>query len=120
MTGSLGRLARAILIVLVLTVSLALLPYLGLPYQPLQVTAMRLASVLYHDGCPDYDHNGIIEAYDIGQVALRWTLTAANPDPDNDPNTPNYGPEYDLEYDGVIDMLDIMDAAENVGEFCDD
>lgn len=114
------RFSRAILIVLALAGSLSVLPYVGLPYQPLEVTAMRLASILYHDGCPDYDHNGIIEPYDIGQVALRWTLTAVNPDPDNNPNTPNYGPEYDLEFDGVIDMLDIMDAAENVGEFCDD
>lgn len=120
MTGTIRRFSRAILIVLALAVSLAFLPYLGLPYQPLQVTAMRLASILYHDGCPDYDHNGIVEAYDIGQVALRWTLTAANPDPDNNPATPNYGPEYDLEFDGVINMEDIMEAADEFGEFCDD
>lgn len=120
MTGTIRRFSRAILIVLVLTVSLALLPYLGLPYQPLEVTAMRLTSILYHDGCPDYDHNGYTDAYDIGQVALRWMTTAANPDPDNNPNTPNYGPEYDLEFDGVIDMDDIIEAAEQFGEFCDD
>lgn len=120
MKGTLPRFARAVLVVLVLAVSLGLLPYLGLPYQPLQATAMRLASILYHDGCPDFDHNGVTDAFDIGQVALRWTLTAANPDPDNNPNTPNYEPQYDLEFDGVVDMLDIMDAAEEFGEFCDD
>ena len=113
------RLSRAVLVVLALAVSLALLPYMGLPYQPLEVTAMRLTSILYHDGCPDYDHNGIIEAYDIGQVALRWTLTAANPDPDGDPGTPNYAPEYDLEFDGVIDMRDITEVTKDFGDTCD-
>jgi hypothetical protein len=120
MNRPIKKLARALLIVLILSVSLAALPYVGLPYQPLAVTALRLNSILYHDGCPDYDHNGIVEAYDIGEVALRWLLTAANPDPDQNPLTPNYGPQYDLRFDGVINMRDIMEAAEDFGEFCDD
>ncbi|MCB9153129.1 MAG: hypothetical protein H6649_03605 [Caldilineae bacterium] len=35
------------LIVTVLAMSLALLPMIGLPYQPLEATAARLNSVLY-------------------------------------------------------------------------
>lgn len=35
----------------------------------------------------------------------------ANPDPDNDPATPNYEARYDRNGDGVITMLDIMGVA---------
>ena len=43
----LKRLVRAVVIVAALAVSLALLPMLGLPYQPLEATAARLNTVLY-------------------------------------------------------------------------
>lgn len=43
----LKRFVRAVVIVAVLAVSLALLPMLGLPYQPLEATAARLNTVLY-------------------------------------------------------------------------
>ncbi len=45
--NGLKRAVRAVLIVAVLAVSLALLPMIGLPYQPLEATAARLNSVLY-------------------------------------------------------------------------
>ena len=41
------RLVRALVIVMALAVSLALLPMLWLPYQPLEATAARLNTVLY-------------------------------------------------------------------------
>ncbi|MCA9868817.1 MAG: hypothetical protein KDI03_20820 [Anaerolineae bacterium] len=45
--NGLKRTVRAMLIVTVLAMSLALLPMIGLPYQPLEATAARLNSVLY-------------------------------------------------------------------------
>lgn len=41
------RMMRASLVVVVLAASLALLPAIGLPYQPLQTTAERLSTALY-------------------------------------------------------------------------
>lgn len=45
--NGLKRLVRAVVIVAALAGSLALLPMLGLPYQPLEATAARLNTVLY-------------------------------------------------------------------------
>lgn len=44
----------------------------------------------------------------IQAVAGRWGLTAANPDPDGNPATPNYEAQFDLDLDGDIDSADIM------------
>ncbi len=41
------RVTRAVLVVAVLAASLALLPAVGLPYQPLEATVQRLSSALY-------------------------------------------------------------------------
>lgn len=41
------RVIRAVLVVAVLTGSLALLPAIGLPYQPLEATVERLSTALY-------------------------------------------------------------------------
>lgn len=41
------RMIRASLVVAALAASLALLPAIGLPYQPLQTTAERLSTTLY-------------------------------------------------------------------------
>lgn len=41
------RMTRATLVVAALAASLALLPAIGLPYQPLQTTAERLNATLY-------------------------------------------------------------------------
>jgi hypothetical protein len=51
-------------------------------------------------------------------VAGRRRLTAANPDPDGDPNTPNYGAAFDRDGDGVITVVDIMDVAAGWGQGC--
>ena len=58
--------------------------------------------------CSDVTADGQVNVNDLVAVAVRWTLTAANPDPDNDPLTPNYELLYDLNEDGVIDIVDIM------------
>lgn len=42
-----SRTIRAVVIVAVLAVSLGLLPFVGLPYQPLEATAERLTTQLY-------------------------------------------------------------------------
>ena len=36
----------------------------------------------------------------LPRLPWRWTLTAANPDPDNNPNTPNYESRYDVQLQG--------------------
>jgi murein DD-endopeptidase MepM/ murein hydrolase activator NlpD len=59
-----------------------------------------------------------VDIADIMQVAIRWRLSAANPDPDNDPTTPNYETLFDLDRDGDIDIVDIMRVAAQWGETC--
>lgn len=54
-------------------------------------------------------------------VAIRWRLTAADPDPDHDENTPNYEQKYDVAPDipdGIINILDIMTVQAHWGEEC--
>lgn len=41
------RVTRAVLVVVVLAASLALLPAIGLPYQPLEATVEKLSATLY-------------------------------------------------------------------------
>ncbi|MEA3335707.1 MAG: dockerin type I domain-containing protein [Chloroflexota bacterium] len=47
----------------------------------------------------DFDDSGQVDANDIQAVASRWQLTAANP---------NYETRYDVIFDGIINMQDIM------------
>jgi len=51
-------------------------------------------------------------------VAARWRLTAANPDPDGDPSTPNYGAAFDRDGDGEITVADIMEVAARWDQSC--
>ena len=60
-----------------------------------------------------------VDIADIMEVASRWRLSAANPDPDNDPTTPNYEPRFDLYQDGIITVVDIMLVAVHWGETCE-
>jgi len=60
-----------------------------------------------------------VDIADIMEVASRWRLNAANPDPDNDPTTPNYETLFDLDQDGDIDIVDIMRVAARWGETCE-
>jgi Ca2+-binding EF-hand superfamily protein len=68
--------------------------------------------------CFDFNGNGAVDIGDIMQVAIRWLLTAANPDPDNNPATPNYEAQYDVNGDGVITVVDIMMVAAQWGQTC--
>jgi hypothetical protein len=68
--------------------------------------------------CYDFDGDGQVDVNDIQAVAIRWRLTAANPDPDNNPATPNYETRFDLDGDGDIDIVDIMLVSARWGERC--
>ncbi len=60
-----------------------------------------------------------VDISDIMQVASRWRLNATNPDPDNDPTTPNYETLFDLDGDGIITVVDIMKVVAHWGETCE-
>jgi hypothetical protein len=66
----------------------------------------------------DFDGNGKVDRGDVMEVTIRWRLTAANPDPDGDDSTPNYEEEYDVNGDGVINVVDIMTVAAQWGQTC--
>ena len=70
-------------------------------------------------GClSDVNGDGEVTLADIMQVASRWRTSCANPDPDNNPATPNYDPLYDLDDDCDIDIVDIMLVVKHWGETC--
>jgi len=52
-------------------------------------------------------------------VASRWRTSCDNPDPDNNPGTPNYESRYNLDHDCDIDIVDIMLVATHWGETCE-
>lgn len=68
--------------------------------------------------CYDFDNNGVIDVVDIMAVTVRWPLTASNPDPDNNPVTPNYEPLYDVNGDRAITVLDIQMVGERWLQNC--
>jgi hypothetical protein len=67
----------------------------------------------------DFDCNCVVDVRDIMEVARRWRTSCANPDPDNDPDTPNYDPSYNLDCDCDIDIVDIMLVVSQWGETCE-
>jgi len=68
--------------------------------------------------CYDFDGDGQVDIDDIMQVASRWRTSCSNPDPDNDPDTPNYDLAYDIDKDCDIDIVDIMKVVVHWGEIC--
>ncbi len=56
----------------------------------------------------DFDGSGAVDTADIMRVASRWRTSCAKPDPDNDLDTPNYDPLYDVDEDCKINIVDIM------------
>ena len=72
--------------------------------------------VIVANNCFDFDGDGIVDVDDMIQIALRWQITADNPDPDGDPGTPNYEFRYDLDADRDIDVRDIMLASAHWNE----
>jgi murein DD-endopeptidase MepM/ murein hydrolase activator NlpD len=59
-----------------------------------------------------------VDIADIQAVASRWRLKASNPDPDNDPTTPNYETRFDVDEDGDVDVADVMHVAARWGQIC--
>jgi len=68
--------------------------------------------------CGDLTGDGPVDIADIQAVACRWRLSAANPDPDNDPATPNYEARFDLDSDQIISVRDVMLVAAQWGRSC--
>jgi hypothetical protein len=72
------------------------------------LASIAQACTVVFQPCADVTADGQVTVDDLIAVATRWTLTAADPDPDNDPLTPNYHALYDFNHDGMIDIVDIM------------
>ena len=68
--------------------------------------------------CYDFDGDGQVDVGDIMQVASRWRTSCANPDPDNNLDTPNYDSAYDINSDCKINIVDIMLVVVHWGESC--
>lgn len=66
----------------------------------------------------DLDQDCDVDVEDIMLVASRWHTYCDNVDPDNDPDTPNYDPQYDFDEDCDIDIVDIMLVVIHWGKTC--
>jgi RHS repeat-associated protein len=66
----------------------------------------------------DFDGDCVITIVDIMLVASRWGTSCDNPDPDNNPDTPNYDPLYDFDGDCEITVADIMRVAARWRKTC--
>jgi hypothetical protein len=66
----------------------------------------------------DLNQDCVVDIDDIMLVASRWRTSCANPNPDGDPETPNYDPQYDLDEDCDIDIVDIMLVVVHWGKTC--
>lgn len=66
----------------------------------------------------DLDGNCVVDLADVQAVTNRWRLTIADPDPDDNPTTPNYEGRFDLDGDGNVDIADIMRVAAVWGDSC--
>lgn len=64
----------------------------------------------------DFNWDSVVDVEDVTQVASRWRTSCSNPDPDNNPHTPNYDPFYDIDSDWDIDIVDIMLVVVHWGE----
>lgn len=70
-------------------------------------------------GCYNFDGDEAVDIDDVVAIASRWHLTAANPDPDGNPLTPNYELYFDLHPDdGIITVQDIMLVSAQWGQPC--
>lgn len=68
--------------------------------------------------CYDFNRSGTVDVSDVSAVAVRWALTAANPDPDGNPATPNYESLYDVIPNGEIDVVDVQTVANHWNQSC--
>jgi streptogramin lyase len=82
--------------------------------QTLMPTPTSTPCILFGDLDGDED----VDIDDVMLVASRWRTSCAKPDPDNNPDTPNYEAWYDIDGDCDIDIVDIMLVVKHWGETC--
>ncbi|MBC8263975.1 MAG: hypothetical protein H8E47_07610 [Anaerolineales bacterium] len=71
-------------------------------------------------GCQgDLNDDGDVNIVDIMLVATRWRTSCDTPNPDGNPDTPNYEAQYDLDGDCDIDIVDIMRVVARWGGTCE-
>ena len=89
----------------------------------INIVDITLVSRDWGDACcvlfGDLDGDGDVDVDDIGLVASRWRTSCENPDPDNDPDTPNYEARYDVNGDCIIDIVDITLVSAHLGDTCE-
>lgn len=68
--------------------------------------------------CYDFRPPAGVGVEDIMEVASRWRTSCENPNPDQNDDTPNYDPLYDVDDDCDIDVVDIMKVVVHWGETC--
>jgi hypothetical protein len=66
----------------------------------------------------DVDGDGDVDIEDIMEMGSYWHTSCEDPDPDNNPATPNYDARHDLNDDCIIDIVDIMLVAVDWGASC--
>ena len=59
-----------------------------------------------------------VDVADLQAVADRWRLSVTSPDPDGDPDTPNYETRFGMDRDGDVDIVDITRVAMRWGNTC--
>jgi hypothetical protein len=77
---------------------------------PINASQSLQVSTLAMSPCDvDFNDDGVVDVYDIMQVASRWNSSVGDD---------NYDPDYDLDDDGDIDVVDIMLVTAHWGELC--
>jgi immune inhibitor A len=93
----------------------------GCARQTVDTSADYPAADMILSGCylpGDLDCDGEVNIDDVMMVASRWRTSCEMPDPDNNPETPNYDPLYDIDDNCIINVVDIMLVVKHWGETC--
>lgn len=80
-----------------------------------RITVAGCTSLAY-----DFDCDCDLDIKEIMEVTARWGTSRSNPNPDGNPDTPNYAVLYDLDGDGDIDGADAAMANTRWRERCAD
>jgi hypothetical protein len=59
--------------------------------------------------CPDFDGSQWVDVGDLTMAIGHWQRSAASP---------GWDPDFDLNADGVVDMVDLMAVARHWGAYC--